>query len=167
MVREILDRIFSFIPQIFLEQHQEIKKNRESFLEESLKIPDYISTTKKALTCAINFLLYDIPNLKEDYLRENTFPINYQAAENCLSRWDNFRNILEKYFSKNNNLSILERAMFGIRKMYVKYAELESYIAMQTYMKEDSEYFNNALKMLDFIEEKYHRFRKKCNKRKI
>ena len=150
---------------------QKRDENKLLFLGDSSKIQDYISKTEIAIKRAINFLYMNFSGCTEDELEERIYPDNIRSITGCLEAWDDFRNILERYFSDvigENGFIVLDKTIWGIRKLdYKPYAKEGRYIVMRTYLSEDSDYFEKALKIMDSVKEKHRELKKKSNKRKI
>jgi len=162
------------LPHVFKNSRINRQKKDENiglFLEENLKIWDYICKTEIAIKRAINFLYMNFSSCTEDELEERIYPDNVRSISGCLEAWDDFKNVLEKYFSDvigENGFNILDKTIYGIRKLdYRSYAKEGRYIAMRTYISEDSDYFEKALKIINSVKKRHRKLKKKSNKRRI
>jgi ribosomal protein S18 len=172
LIGVIIGTILSIMSQYFFEIRRDRMNNGKIFIEKSYQIMIDIIKLKNSVDQILNFITFDLSKYDEEEASEELYPtINYFSRE-CSNLWPDFKICLLKYFPriiKNPLFMNFEKIIVNMNYLNNegKIKESGQLLNLQNLLKEQKSEYENAAKLVKYIEEEYKLLIRKITKKKF
>jgi hypothetical protein len=172
LIGVIIGAVLSITSQYFFEIRRDRINNRKIFIEKSYQIMENIIKIKKSVDQILIFITFDLSQHDEKECSEELYPtINYFSKE-CSNLWPDFKISLLKYFPKTIRNSLFmnfEKIIVDISYLNTENKIMVSgqLLNLQESLRKQKNKYENAVKLIKYMEAEYKLSLKKLIRKKI
>jgi hypothetical protein len=168
----ITGAILTIFSQYLWEIYREKRKNKKVFIKHHYQIYEDLFILKGALKQMQSFLTMDLTNYSNDDLESELYPSIINFSIKCSNIWIKFRDILLGYFHKSINQKsflILDHVVLNIINMDtgLKNIDFDIFRNLHNNMKNSKSDVDQAITLVNLIEDEFYKMRNKYIKRMI